>query len=151
MSYKVVAIKGTFMMSPIKEQIIEANQTFGWSPAQTVADFANDVSEYYCLVDKEKLLGFVSLHHILSEVSINTVYIEPSKCRQGLATALLDYVLVQLKARNVQSLFLEVRTSNQGAIRLYQNAGFETIATRKNYYQHPIEDALILQLSLVKE
>lgn len=46
------------------------------------------------------------------------------------------------------SLTLEVRDSNLPAIALYASLGFEQIGLRKNYYQHPKEDARILRKEL---
>ncbi|MBK0347294.1 ribosomal protein S18-alanine N-acetyltransferase [Aerococcaceae bacterium zg-ZJ1578] len=145
MEYKVVPIKGRQMMSPIKEQIVSFNQTFGWSVEQSEADFANEHSEYYCLVDKDVVLGYISLHHVLDEVSINHVFIHTDYRKQGLASALVAFVIEQLAYRQVKHLFLEVRAKNEVAIRLYETSGFELLGRRKNYYQNPVEDALIYQ------
>ncbi|MBD3949976.1 ribosomal protein S18-alanine N-acetyltransferase [Tuanshanicoccus lijuaniae] len=145
MEYQVVPIKGRQLISPLKEQLLAFNQTFGWSVEQSEADFANEYSEYYCLVDKEMVLGYVGLHHVLDEASINHVYIQPDYRQQGLAHALINFVLTQLAYRQVKHLFLEVRANNQAAIRLYEASGFELLGRRNNYYQHPVEDALIYQ------
>ncbi|MBS4462076.1 ribosomal protein S18-alanine N-acetyltransferase [Aerococcaceae bacterium zg-B36] len=145
MEYKVVPIKGRQMMSPIKEQIVSFNQTFGWSAEQSEADFVNEHSEYYCLVDKDVVLGYISLHHVLDEVSINHVFIHTDYRKQGLASALVAFVIEQLAYRQVKHLFLEVRSKNEAAIRLYESSGFELLGRRKNYYQNPVEDALIYQ------
>lgn len=138
------------MMSPLKEQIIEANRYFGWNEAQTLTDFNNEHSEYYCLVNQDKLLGYVALHHILDEASINIVYMDKTFRQQGLATELLVFVLNQLSQRQVKNIFLEVRASNHPAIHLYQKTGFDLLIKRKNYYQNPMEDAYIFQKNLTK-
>ena len=51
----------------------------------------------------------------------------------------------EARKNQVQSIFLEVRQSNSPAIALYEKCGFKQIAKRKNYYQHPVEDAWIYQ------
>lgn len=150
MELKVVPIKGNVMLSPIKEQLIEANRAFRWNAQQTLADFDNEHSEYYCLVNKEILVGYIGLHKIFDEVSINTVWIKETMRKQKLATMLLQFVLEQLHYRKIQSIFLEVRASNEAAIRLYQKFDFMLITRRKDYYQHPLEDALIFQKILEK-
>ena len=48
----------------------------------------------------------------------------------------------------MKALFLEVRESNLPAIRLYQSAGFATTGRRPNYYHHPAEAALLMNLKL---
>lgn len=151
MEYHVVPIKGTQMLSPIKEQVIAANENFGWTVQQSLSDFQNEQSEYYCLVEKENLLGYLGLHRFLDEASINMVYIAPPNRQRGLALSLVIFTIDQLAARGVKHLFLEVRVSNQAAINLYSKAGFIAITQRKNYYNHPVEDALIMQKQVMKE
>lgn len=150
MQYHVVPIKGKLMLSPIKEQVMTANEIFGWNYDQTLADFNNDYSEYYCMVVEERLIGYIGLHHILDEASINQVFIQPEYRGHHLATELLQFVLEQLHYRQIKHVFLEVRASNLPAIRLYQQANFELLTKRKNYYHAPVEDALIFQKSLSK-
>lgn len=146
--YHVVPIRGRAMLSPIKEQVLVANKTFSWSEQQSLEDMDNPHSEYYCLMDKERLLGYVGLHHILDEVNLNMVYVEPDFRNRGLASQLLTFTLEQLRHRGVKHLFLEVRKSNANAIKLYERVGFVTLIIRSKYYQNPIEDALIMQLKL---
>lgn len=146
--YHVVPIRGQAMLSPIKEQIIEANQTFSWSMQQSLGDMDNPHSEYYCLVDKAHLIGYIGLHRVIDEVNINMVYIAPDHRKQGLASHLLDFTLDQLKQRGVKHLFLEVRQTNQPALTLYEKAGFTRLITRPHYYQNPVEDAVIMQMNL---
>jgi len=45
---------------------------------------------------------------------------------------------------SVRSMYLEVRRSNRGAVELYKKMSFEVIGNRKDYYDDPIEDALIM-------
>lgn len=151
MTFHVVPIKGQMMISPLKEQIINANQDFGWTPDQTASDFKNAYSEYYCLVEKEILLGYIGLHRLGEEATINMIYIRPKDRGKGLGKQLLAFTLDQLQARQVHHLFLEVRASNRPAIGLYRGAGFDTLTIRKAYYRQPVEDALIMQLNLRKE
>lgn len=151
MNLTVVPIKGKQMISPIKEQLMTANQAFGWNEQQTMDDFNNDFSEYYCLMKQETLIGFIGLHHLFDEVSINTVFIDPQWRKQQLASYLLAYVLEQLQYRQVKHVFLEVRASNEAAIKLYRRQHFQLLTTRKEYYQFPKEDAFIFQKLLIEE
>lgn len=148
MNYKVLAFKGNSVLPTIKEQIIQMNQTFGWTKQQSEENFQQPHTEYYCLVDKKTVIGFVSLHHLLDECSILHVFIESNYRKQKLATALMSYVMKQLEYREVKHIFLEVRVSNHAAIRLYQACGFETLTIRKSYYTNPVEDALLMQKKL---
>lgn len=69
-----------------------------------------------------------------------------SACRgRGAGAALVKEMLKQTEELGVQTLFLEVRKSNEPAIRLYQKQGFREVGLRKKYYEKPVEDALIMK------
>ena len=68
--------------------------------------------------------------------------------RQGIARLLVLSLCRQLHEKGVMSLTLEVRDSNEPAIRLYSSLGFLQVGRRPNYYFHPKEDARILRKDL---
>ncbi len=67
---------------------------------------------------------------------------------QKIATRLLIAAISILKQNQVQTLFIEVRTSNEAAIAFYHKNGFEINRVRKNYYQDPQEDAIEMSVNL---
>ena len=71
--------------------------------------------------------------------------------RQGVATDLLKKLFCRLAAQGGQQVFLEVRSQNFPARKLYVNHGFLEIGRRKNYYKQPVDDAVILVRKLNKE
>jgi [ribosomal protein S18]-alanine N-acetyltransferase len=64
--------------------------------------------------------------------------------RSGVGSALLEVLLAELVDSGLSVITLEVRQSNQAAVRLYDRAGFHTVAIRSTYYSHPVEDALVM-------
>ncbi|HET7598909.1 MAG TPA: ribosomal protein S18-alanine N-acetyltransferase [Gemmatimonadales bacterium] len=74
--------------------------------------------------------------------------VDPPYRRRGLARALLDTALGVFQRRGADEVFLEVRESNAAARSLYGERGFEPVGTRRAYYRNPVEDALVLRLSL---
>jgi ribosomal-protein-alanine N-acetyltransferase len=68
----------------------------------------------------------------------------PAYRSRGLGTVLLQHVLAEGMRLGARRATLEVRTSNTGARRLYERLGFHVAGSRRNYYSHPVEDALIL-------
>lgn len=69
-----------------------------------------------------------------------------SRCRrQGIGSMLLEALLAEVHKRDIHSIFLEVRSSNMPAIKLYEHAGFERAGVRRDYYSAPTEDAIIMR------
>ena len=75
---------------------------------------------------------------------ITNVAVFPEQRRRGIAGQLLQVFLNFAEANRLAFLTLEVRPSNAAAIALYQGFGFQEAGRRKNYYDLPKEDALIL-------
>lgn len=90
------------------------------------------------------IAAFCACWLIVDEAHINTLAVEQSRRRQGLATALLEYVLADVTADGATQATLEVRRSNAAALALYQRLGFAVAGVRPNYYSLPDEDGLIL-------
>jgi ribosomal protein S18 acetylase RimI-like enzyme len=71
---------------------------------------------------------------VVDEASLLNIAVEPTQQKQGIGRLLLDEVLAQASAKKATTVFLEVRASNQRAIQMYQQAGFNEMGLRKNYY-----------------
>jgi ribosomal-protein-alanine N-acetyltransferase len=64
--------------------------------------------------------------------------------RRGIGRRLLTHALEDASRRGAQWAYLDVRPSNEVAIRLYRDLGFRTVGRRPNYYTAPREDSLIM-------
>ena len=91
-----------------------------------------------------RVLGYAGLMVVADEGYITNVAVFPEYRRQGIAAQILQVFLQFAEANRLAFLTLEVRPSNAAAIALYQGFGFEEVGRRKNYYDLPKEDALIL-------
>ncbi len=91
------------------------------------------------------VLGYAGLHVAADEGYIDNVAVREDYRRQGIADDLLD-VFVRFGRVNLAFLTLEVRPSNEAAIGLYFKHGFAQVGRRKNYYDNPREDAIIMTL-----
>ena len=91
-----------------------------------------------------RVLGYAGLIVVADEGYITNVAVFPEYRRQGIAAQILQVFLQFAAANHLAFLTLEVRPSNAAAIALYQGFGFEEVGRRKNYYDLPKEDALIL-------
>ena len=98
-----------------------------------------------------QVLGYAGLQVVLDEGYILNVAVRPDCRRQGVAGQLLQVFLDFAKGNQLAFLTLEVRASNYPAIALYGSRGFRGVGRRKNYYEHPREDAVIMTLDLTGE
>lgn len=92
------------------------------------------------------VLGYVSLSWVLDEGYINNVAVHPACRRQGIASRLLEELRRQGEALELAFLTLEVRASNRAAQALYAKHGYLEAGCRRNYYEHPREDAILMTL-----
>lgn len=88
--------------------------------------------------------AFCTCWLILDELHINTIAVSAGHRRQGLATKLMHHIMADAAHEGARRTLLEVRRSNLAARRLYETLGFAEAGTRRDYYTHPAEDALIL-------
>lgn len=99
----------------------------------------------------ETLLGYVWVRFVLDEGDIGNVAVAPDVRRRGIGAALLKALFAESERRGAVVLQLEVRESNLAARRLYEKNGFETVGKRKNYYEKPAEDAILMSKFFQKE
>jgi len=97
------------------------------------------------------LAGYAVFWQVLDQGELGNVAVDPAWRRRGLARRLVAAVMERAAARGVRELFLEVRPSNTGARQLYESLGFSRVGQRRNYYQEPVEDALVMRVSLTRD
>ena len=118
-----------------------------WSRNMLAEELDNLLSAFLvALDDNDKVVGYAGVQIILDEGYITNVAVRPECRRQGIAAKLLQVFLDFAKANQLAFLTLEVRASNYDAIALYGSRGFRSVGRRKNYYEHPKEDAIIMTL-----
>ena len=81
---------------------------------------------------------------VADELHINSLAVDEKWRRRGIARRLLQHVFHESVAAGARSATLEVRQSNTAGRALYERLGFAVEGVRREYYQHPREDALIL-------
>ena len=118
-----------------------------WSRNMLAEELDNLLSAFLvALDDNDRVVGYAGLQVVLDEGYITNVAVRPECRRQGIAAKLLQVFLDFAKANRLAFLTLEVRASNYDAIALYGSRGFRSVGRRKNYYEHPREDAIIMTL-----
>jgi [ribosomal protein S18]-alanine N-acetyltransferase len=94
--------------------------------------------------DGEQLVGMGCFWSILDEAHITLMAILPEYRGRGWGKDLLVGLMAEAVAIGMHHATLEVRASNEVAVKLYEKMGFETLGHRKKYYQNPEEDALVM-------
>ena len=120
-----------------------------WSEKMLAEHLANPCSLTLAAVgDTGRLLGYVGLLAVVDEGYITNVAVRPDCRRQGVAAALLGALGAQGKERGLALPTLEVRQSNAPARALYEKLGYVQAGLRRNYYENPREDAIIMTKTL---
>lgn len=92
-----------------------------------------------------KVIACCGLLSIVGEGDITNVVVHPDAREKGIGYRMLTELLVRgEKEFGIKEYTLEVRQSNIGAIRLYEKLGFLQEGVRKNFYEAPVENAVIM-------
>lgn len=93
---------------------------------------------------EEEVVASCGLRNIVGDGEITNVVTKSSARGRGIGEQMLLKLLEEGTAMGVEAFTLEVRKSNDAAIHLYEKLGFVTEGVRKNFYEDPTEDALIM-------
>lgn len=116
-----------------------------WSEKSVASELENPLSLWLVAAEGEKVQGYVGSQSVLGEADMMNLAVVPEARRRGIGEKLVLALVDALRAKEVHSLTLEVRASNEGAKALYEKLGFMEVGKRPNYYVKPKEDALILR------
>ena len=113
------------------------------NPDQAVAAAAID--DILSLVPVEgDIVGYIGMYFSLDEGEITNVAVDSRMRRRGVGEMLVKAMQKEAGQRGISSIVLEVRISNENAIRLYERNGFVNQGVRKGFYELPKEDAYIM-------
>jgi len=116
-----------------------------WSKHSFLCEIENEHSFLLAAIDESNnVLGYASLWHIINEGQINNIAVAPWFRKNGVGNLLMEEIFARAKELNMIGLTLEVRKTNTPAIRLYDKFGFKSEGIRKNYYEFPTEDAIVM-------
>lgn len=116
-----------------------------WSRESLYRDLSgNALSRYVVAQVDDEIVGYINAWLIREEAHINNVAVLPKERRQHIGSLMMEAFLHVTEVEGAQSHTLEVRTSNEPAIKMYEKFGFRSVGTRPGYYQDNGEDALIM-------
>ena len=131
-------------MLPQIEQIEQECFSVPWTREQLSSQLDENRHVFLAAVADGRVLGYVGMMYVLDEGYIANVAVAPEARRQGVGRALIAELLRRADELELAFVTLEVRPSNSAAIALYSGFGFEPVGRRKNYYDKPSEDALLM-------
>jgi [ribosomal protein S18]-alanine N-acetyltransferase len=120
----------------------------GWSLGLYLSELAARDGRIYLVARAEHaVVGFAGALLVGEEAHVTTISVDPTWQGRRIATRMLLVLVRKALERGAQAMTLEVRASNEAAIRLYRRFGFAPAGIRENYYRDVGEDALIMWVS----
>ena len=116
----------------------------GWSERDVTDVICSEGAICFIATDERGTVAYVLGRMIAPEGEIYRIAVRPDKRQRGIGYRLLDYAVKTSRGRGLESLFLEVRSQNVPAIKLYSSYGFRKAGIRKNYYKNPTDDAIVM-------
>ena len=118
--------------------------TMPWS-VNAFAALADDKNSIFIVAEEDgQIIGGCGLTHILDEGDIHNVMVASAYRSRGIAAMMLERLLSEGQKQGINAFTLEVRVSNETAIRVYEKLGFVSEGVRPKFYEKPVEDALIM-------
>lgn len=116
-----------------------------WDAEEFKAELEKEYAHYFVAEENGEILGFSGVWCVYDTADIEKIAVLPGKMRCGTGSALLMSLIDKAGECMCREIMLEVRASNEPALKLYKKYGFEKIGERKGYYNG--EDAVIMRLN----
>lgn len=115
-----------------------------WSENALREELENSYARFLVAVCDGEVSGYIGAHNILGEVYITNVAVSQKHRRKGMGEKLINSLISLCESENAEFITLEVRESNKPAINLYKKMKFKDVGKRKNFYENPREDAILM-------
>lgn len=125
-------------------QIEAENFSKPWKEADFLGAVKDEKALYLVAYLDKTPVGYIGMWMVLDEGEITNVSVKKEYQGQKIGRALLEKLEILGRAKGVSAYFLEVRESNRNARRLYESCGFSTISIRKNFYEEPVENGVVM-------
>ena len=119
-----------------------------WSQEGISSSLASPFSLALIALTDGKAVGYLLASVLAPEGELLRIGVHPEYRRQGIGGRLMERFATEAEGLSCDSLFLEVRSQNEGAIALYRRFGFSDCGVRKKYYHRPEDDALLMKAEI---
>lgn len=141
----------TFTIRPMKKEdtsqvaVIEKDIfSIPWSEKSFADACATPENIYLVAVMDEQIAGYCGLWTVLGEGNITNMAVAEEFRQCGVGRRLMEAMEAAGREKDVDIFFLEVRESNVAARHLYKSMGYKDIGLRKNFYERPVENAVVM-------
>lgn len=111
--------------------------------------YKNDNYDIFVVLSGNEVIGYLIAYLVLDEAEILRVAVKEEFKRRKVCSILLSFAEKSLLDKGIKDLILECRVSNLPALTLYEKSGFKRLGVRKNFYENPVEDAIIMKKEIV--
>ena len=115
-----------------------------WSENGFLSALSSSDTLYLTARADGRVVGYCGLLQSFDEADITNVAVSPAYRGRSVGYRMLSELMEAGKTRGIERYTLEVRVSNQAALALYEKLGFASVGVRKNFYEKPKEDAVIM-------
>lgn len=129
-------------------QIEAVSFSVPWSLRAFTETVEKENFRYFVAEESGEILGYCGFLFVLDEAEIPNVCVKASARCRGIGKQMMTVLIEEAKKLGMAMLYLEVRESNAPARALYQSLGFEENGIRKNFYEHPVEHAVLMSKAL---
>lgn len=129
------------------DQVMEIEQDLfhvPWTREGFFTFLTRDDAMFLVVEEKGRILAYCGLLMVLDEGDVTNVAVRRDRQKEGIGNFLMESLIRLADGLGVRIIHLEVRKSNETAIRLYERNGFTRDGIRKKYYENPVEDAVLM-------
>ena len=119
-----------------------------WSKEAIIKEFENTFANYFIAEEDNQIIGYIGVWKVLEEGQITNIAVHKDYRRRGIGKELIKTLMNFGREEKIEVFLLEVRKSNEAAKKLYEQMGFTHLGIRKNYYQKPTEDAVLMEMRI---
>lgn len=126
-------------------EIIEKESfSIPWSENAFKESLSQPYAMFYVAEYNGEMAGYVGMYKVFNQGDITNIAVLEKYRGKGIGTALLNELFKEAEKSGIKDITLEVRKSNTIARNLYEKLDFKEIGTRKNFYEKPVEDAIVM-------
>ena len=140
MTIESMTVDDIAQVAEIERQIF----SIPWSEKAFRDSMESDNTIYIVTKENDNVAGYAGMYLSFEEGNITNVAVNPLSRRKGIGEKIVRDILNRAYEKGVRDVFLEVRETNSVAIALYEKIGFKEEGIRKNFYDKPRENALIM-------